>query len=75
MLEVERLAVSYGEVAALRDVSLTINKAEIITLIRWKRRRQDDDLEDHLRPSGPHYWRHPLRGAVNRQSLDQIVAL
>src|SRR5262245_20818775 len=33
MLEVERLAVSYGEVAALRDVSLTINKAEIITLI------------------------------------------
>jgi branched-chain amino acid transport system ATP-binding protein len=33
MLEVERLAVSYGEVAALRDVSLTINKAEIVTLI------------------------------------------
>ena len=33
MLEIERLAVSYGEVAALRDVSLTINKAEIITLI------------------------------------------
>ena len=33
MLEIERLAVSYGEVAALRDVSLTINKAEIVTLI------------------------------------------
>ena len=33
MLEVERLVVSYGEVAALRDVSLTINKAEIVTLI------------------------------------------
>ena len=33
MLEIERLAVSYGEVAALRDVSLTINKGEIVTLI------------------------------------------
>jgi branched-chain amino acid transport system ATP-binding protein len=33
MLEIERLAVSYGEVAALREVSLTINKAEIVTLI------------------------------------------
>ena len=33
MLEIERLAVSYGEVAALRGVSLTINKAEIVTLI------------------------------------------
>jgi branched-chain amino acid transport system ATP-binding protein len=33
MLEIERLAVSYGEVAALRDVSLTISKAEIVTLI------------------------------------------
>jgi branched-chain amino acid transport system ATP-binding protein len=33
MLEIDRLAVSYGEVAALRDVSLTINKAEIVTLI------------------------------------------
>ena len=33
MLEIERLAVSYGEVAALRDVSLTINKAEIVTLV------------------------------------------
>jgi branched-chain amino acid transport system ATP-binding protein len=33
MLELERLAVSYGEVAALRDVSLTINRGEIVTLI------------------------------------------
>jgi branched-chain amino acid transport system ATP-binding protein len=33
MLEIERLAVSYGEVAALRDVSLTINRGEIVTLI------------------------------------------
>jgi branched-chain amino acid transport system ATP-binding protein len=33
MLEIERLAVSYGEIAALRDVSLTINKGEIVTLI------------------------------------------
>jgi branched-chain amino acid transport system ATP-binding protein len=33
MLEIERLAVSYGEVAALRDVSLTINQGEIIALI------------------------------------------
>src|SRR5262249_19424621 len=33
MLEIERLAVSYGEVAALRDGSLTINKAELVTLI------------------------------------------
>jgi branched-chain amino acid transport system ATP-binding protein len=33
MLEIERLAVSYGEVAALRDVSLMVNKAEIVTLI------------------------------------------
>src|SRR5262249_42379399 len=33
MLEVDRLAVSYGEVVALRDVSLTIKKAEIVTLI------------------------------------------
>jgi branched-chain amino acid transport system ATP-binding protein len=33
MLEIERLAVGYGEVAALRDVSLTINRGEIVTLI------------------------------------------
>jgi branched-chain amino acid transport system ATP-binding protein len=33
MLEIERLAVSYGEVAALRDVSLTINQGEIVALI------------------------------------------
>jgi branched-chain amino acid transport system ATP-binding protein len=33
MLEIERLAVSYGEMAALRDVSLKINKGEIVTLI------------------------------------------
>jgi len=33
MLEIERLAVSYGEVAALREVSLTIHKGEIVTLI------------------------------------------
>ena len=33
MLEIERLAVSYGEVTALRDVSLTINQGEIVTLI------------------------------------------
>jgi branched-chain amino acid transport system ATP-binding protein len=33
MLELERLAVSYGEVVALRDVSLTINEGEIIALI------------------------------------------
>src|SRR5262245_25255194 len=33
MLEIERLAVSYREIAALRDVSLTINKGEIVTLI------------------------------------------
>jgi len=32
MLEIERLAVSYGEVAALREVSLTIHKGEIVTL-------------------------------------------
>jgi branched-chain amino acid transport system ATP-binding protein len=33
MLEIERLAVSYGEVVVLRDVSLTINQGEIVTLI------------------------------------------
>ena len=33
MLEIERLAVGYGEVTALRDVSLTINRGEIVTLI------------------------------------------
>jgi branched-chain amino acid transport system ATP-binding protein len=33
MLEIERLAVNYGEVAALRDVSLKIDKSEIVTLI------------------------------------------
>jgi branched-chain amino acid transport system ATP-binding protein len=33
MLELERLAVSYGEVAALRDVSLAVNAGEIVTLI------------------------------------------
>ena len=33
MLKIERLAVSYGEVVALRDVSLTVNNAEIVTLI------------------------------------------
>ena len=33
MLEIQRLAVGYGEVAALRDVSLTINRGEIVTLI------------------------------------------
>ena len=33
MLEIERLAVSYGEVVALRDVSLTVNNAEIVTLM------------------------------------------
>ena len=56
MLEIERLAVSYGEVAALRDVSLTINNGRDRHLDRWKRRRQDDDLEDCLRPSGPDRW-------------------
>jgi branched-chain amino acid transport system ATP-binding protein len=33
MLEIDGLAVSYGEVAVLRDVSLTINRGEIVTLI------------------------------------------
>jgi branched-chain amino acid transport system ATP-binding protein len=33
MLEIKHLAVSYGEIAALRDVSLTINQGEIVTLI------------------------------------------
>jgi branched-chain amino acid transport system ATP-binding protein len=33
MLEIERIAVSYGEVAALRDVSLTITQGEIVSLI------------------------------------------
>ena len=33
MLEIERLAVGYGEVTALRDVSLTINQGEFVTLI------------------------------------------
>jgi branched-chain amino acid transport system ATP-binding protein len=33
MLEIERIAVSYGEVTALRDVSLTIKQGEIVTLI------------------------------------------
>jgi branched-chain amino acid transport system ATP-binding protein len=33
MLEIERLAVSYGAVAALRDVSLTVKQGEIVTLI------------------------------------------
>jgi branched-chain amino acid transport system ATP-binding protein len=33
MLEIERIAVSYGEVTAVRDVSLTIKQGEIVTLI------------------------------------------
>jgi branched-chain amino acid transport system ATP-binding protein len=33
MLEIERLAVSYDEVPALRDVTLRINQGEIVTLI------------------------------------------
>jgi branched-chain amino acid transport system ATP-binding protein len=33
MLEIEHLAVSYGEIAALRDVSLMIRQGEIVTLI------------------------------------------
>jgi branched-chain amino acid transport system ATP-binding protein len=33
MLEIDRIEVSYGEVKALRDVSLTIDYGEIVTLI------------------------------------------
>jgi branched-chain amino acid transport system ATP-binding protein len=33
MLEIERIVVSYGEVTAVRDVSLTIKQGEIVTLI------------------------------------------
>ena len=33
MLKVEKLNVNYGAIHAVRDVSLTINKGEIVTLI------------------------------------------
>ena len=33
MLKVEKLNVNYGAIHAVRDVSLTINRGEIVTLI------------------------------------------
>ena len=33
MLEVSNLAVSYGKIVAVKDVSLTVNEGEIVTLL------------------------------------------
>ena len=49
-LKVVNLTVSYGHVAALRGVSLSCGERQVITLIGWNWRRQDDGAPGNDRP-------------------------
>ena len=69
MLEIERLAVSYGEVAALRDVSLTINKAEIVTLIGGNGAGKTTTLKTISGLLAPSAGDIRFEGPIDRRSL------
>ncbi len=49
ILEVKNVHTYYGHIHALKDLSLTVEKGEIVTLIGAQRGRQEHDPQHHER--------------------------
>lgn len=49
MLKIEDINVYYGNIQALKGISLSINEGEIVTLDRGKRSGEKHDAENHFR--------------------------